>query len=63
MKCKNIVTGHVFEIGIDEGKKLLEEFDCFEIVNPTVDEQSVLSQTKKKNLSIRQRVMKSKRKE
>jgi len=63
MKCKNTITGNVFEIEFDEGKKLLEEFDCFELLEATNSERSVLSEVKKPNLTVKQRVMKSARKE
>ena len=63
MKCKNMVTNHVFEVTEEECKKLLEEFDCFEIVNPTKEEKLFLETVEKKNLTIKEKVMRKQRKE
>ena len=63
MKCKNTITGYVFEIDFSEGKKLLEEFECFELLDATDEERSQLSLTKRKKLSVKERVMKSAGKE
>ena len=63
MKCKNTITGNVFEIEFDEGKRLLEEFDCFELVEAVPEERSKMSRVEKKNLTVKERVMKSAGKE
>ena len=63
MKCKNTITGNVFEIEFEEGKKLLEEYDCFEIIEAPKSELEMLSNQPKNNLTIKERVMKSARKE
>ena len=60
MKCKNIITGNIFEVSSEEGKKLLNEYDCFEIVDATETEKKCLLKKDKTASTIRQRVMKSK---
>ena len=63
MKCKNLITSHIFDVSEDECKKLLEEFDCFAVINPTREEKLFLEKVEKKNLSIKEKVMGKKRKE
>lgn len=63
MKFRNNITGYVFDAGIEEGKKLLADFECFELVEADKDEKAQLANVKEQKLSIRQRVMKIKGKE
>ena len=59
MKCKNIITGNIFEVQMEEAKKLLNDYDCFEIVTATEKERKFLQKTEVIPSTIRQRVMKS----
>lgn len=59
MKFRNTITGYVFDVDVTEGKKLFSDFECFELVEADKDEKAHLENVEKKNMSIRQRVMKN----
>ena len=59
MKCRNILTGNFFDVSLDEMRKLKEEYDCFEAVNPSVEEKKALKKVEKKPLTIREKVLRN----
>jgi len=59
MKLKNTITDNIFDISAEDGKKLLDEYDCFEVVEVEAAEKKVLSQKAKKPLSVRDKVLKN----
>lgn len=59
MKCRNILTGNIFDVSFNEMKKLKEEYDCFEAINPSLEEKRALKNVTKKPLTIREKVMRN----
>ncbi len=56
VKLKNTITGNTFFISLKEGKKLLERYDCFDVIDAKTSEENMIKEIKKSHLSIQQKV-------
>ncbi len=62
MKLKNTITDNIFDTSAEEGKKLLEDYDCFKVIEADAEEKKVLKQRKKTVLTVKDKVLSTKSK-
>ncbi len=57
MKFKNTLTNNIFDVSPEEGKKLLEDYDCFELIEADAEEKKLLAKKEKKALTVQDKVL------